>query len=183
MRVVPSQGRHGERREYQPPPAVKALIRQRLLQRSFEQFRTTAAVGEPMTTAMMMFVEDYNRHLGTCDHVDGVEQITQESLEAALRLPKSKVAEACELVSPTVSPREYKASEPPAYVAPDWDLLEALLRVAEHKLKGVVTKELAEQIDQVMASWRPVADERPDLAARLDRIKAAADLLRPSVHQ
>jgi hypothetical protein len=79
-------GKKGLKRLYQPPQEVHALIRQRLLQRSFEQFRATVAVGEPHTTAMMMFLENYNSHLGTCDYVDGIEQITQESLEAALRL-------------------------------------------------------------------------------------------------
>lgn len=79
-------GPGGVKREYQPPPEIQALIRQRLLQRSFEQFRATAAAGDPLATARLMFIEEYNNHGPGADYVAGVEEITQESLEAALRL-------------------------------------------------------------------------------------------------
>lgn len=68
------------------------------------------------------------------------------------------------------------AAPPPSQ---DWSLLETILRAAEQRLQEPMTADLADKIDRVVAAWSPIADGRPDLAARLARIKAAADLLRP----
>ena len=81
-------GKAGVKRLYQPPAAVMALVRMRLLARSFEQFRSTIAVGDPLTTAKLMFLEEYNKHGPSTDYVDGVDAIGDEDLEAALRLSR-----------------------------------------------------------------------------------------------
>lgn len=191
-RKVEPGGRGRGANEFLLPPDLQAQIRQRLLQRSFEQFRTTVASGEPHTTAMLMFVEDYNRHQGTCDYVDGVEQITLESLEAALRLPKGKMTDAVEPAMPRPAPSVERAVEALAnprgymvqdraahpYEAPDYALLETLIRFAEGRLTRNITPTLLDKVDQVVEVWSPVAAGRPDLAARLARIKASVDLLR-----
>lgn len=80
-------GKAGGTKEYAPPPDVQALIRTRLLARSFEHFRQTVAAGDPLTTAKRMFLEEYNKHGPAADYVDGVDSIDDEGLEAALRHP------------------------------------------------------------------------------------------------
>jgi hypothetical protein len=183
-RKVEPGGRGRGATEFLPPPHIQAQIRQRLLGNEFIRFRQSFAAGESHTTAKMMFLEEYNNHSGAVGHILGIDRISLEDFDAVPQPPAmTPPIQYHQAPSMAANPHEQRATEPPVYVAPDWDLLEALIRVAEYKLKGVVTTELAAQIDQVMVAWRPVADERPDLAARLDRIKAAADLLRPPRHQ
>lgn len=72
------------------------------------------------------------------------------------------------------------AAKTPDDLSPDWLMLEVLLRVAEYKLQEPMTIDLADKIERVVIAWTPVAADRPDLAARLDRLRAAVALLRPN---
>lgn len=76
------------------------------------------------------------------------------------------------------NPRAYVAYDSAGDGDQNWALLEVLLRFAERRLTHDVTVALLDRIDQVVAAWSPVAAGRPDLAARLARVKSSVDLLR-----
>ena len=58
-------------------------------------------------------------------------------------------------------------------------MLEVVLRVCEVKLTEPMTKDIADKIGQLASAWSPIAEGRPDLATRLERVRTAAALLRP----
>ena len=61
----------------------------------------------------------------------------------------------------------------------DLEMLEVVLRVCEQKLTEPRTIEVADKIDRLVGAWGPLADGRPDLSARLNRVTTAAAILRP----
>lgn len=107
-RQVPSQGRTGSRREYQPPPAVLKLIRERQLLKSFNEYRMTVGVGKPLQTAISDFVNDYNTVPGIANFVEGLSTITEADVSAARGLSQ--------LDAGSIDPvgRKAAATRPPA---------------------------------------------------------------------
>lgn len=78
------------------------------------------------------------------------------------------------------NPVAYLAREQTANpdAAPDYALLESLIRFAERRLARNITPMLLEKIEQVLEAWGPIAGGRPDLTARMNRIQASVELLR-----
>lgn len=85
-------GKAGVKRLYQPPPTVLALIRGRLLSKSFNQYRMTVAVGKPLQTAISEFVDDYNAAHGMASTVEDLSTITEADVNAARGLSGLKDA-------------------------------------------------------------------------------------------
>jgi transcriptional regulator with XRE-family HTH domain len=96
--------------------------------------------------------------------------------------PVPGVAKALEALA---NPVEYLAREQSAHpdAEPDYALLESLIRFAERRLSRNITPMLLQKIEQVLEAWGPIADGRPDLAARMNRIKASVELLHLDEHQ
>ncbi|MBK6676089.1 MAG: hypothetical protein IPG52_04350 [Rhodocyclaceae bacterium] len=78
------------------------------------------------------------------------------------------------------NPREYLAAEQAAhpYEAPDFALLEALIRFSERRLTHDVTPALIGRVEALISGWLPISSARPDLVARLERLQGAIELLR-----
>lgn len=91
-RQVPSQGRTGARTEYSPPASVAALIdatlasRKEMLANAFDEYRLSVGAGEPLQTAIIHFVDDYNEQKGLAKDVPGFRRITDANVEEALGL-------------------------------------------------------------------------------------------------
>jgi hypothetical protein len=83
-------------------------------------------------------------------------------------------------ISALANPHEYMAREKTArpYLEPDFGLLEVLIGFSEARLARKITPELLDRVTQMVEVWFPVSSARPDLAARLTRLKASIDLLR-----
>jgi len=127
-RTVPSRGRLGARREYRPPPDVAKYIQLILLVRSFDDFRATVAHGRPLTTAKMMFINTYNEHGGgRASYVEGVEKVSLELLDEALREARERRGSSAPIEQPSSYVARNKLDVPSsieaATLSPSPDLL------------------------------------------------------------
>ena len=107
----------------------------------------------------------------------GISASWLTSGEGEMLLPRKLTAQVVE--QPSALPAYVGATKSAEDFSPDWSMLEVVLRVCEVKLTEPMTKDIADKIGQLASAWSPIAEGRPDLATRLERVRTAAALLRP----
>lgn len=187
-RLIPSQGRTGNKRVYRLPSAVVDLVRRAHLQAAFDAYRTHVAAGEPLSTAKANFINDYNAKASSVDAVDGIEKLTVEQLNEALSLKgliphatgsgKSSAAVSLYEAALAIEGGAQVVEQPVASYDSRRDLLEAVLRVGEYKiLHNQVTNPIIEFGLEGAPSWLESARDFPDLELRLRNMIATFKFL------
>lgn len=165
------------KREYVPPPELLELIRRHM--------RGEDVTEEEVSRTRAIRSAGFQQAPGRGTRVRAANVIDAEECHSASAAPSpSGVAGPAAAGAPTVA-----ATATPAPGArtgagrltdpTDEDRLQmllALLRTMEHHLKAPVSAEVAARMLEVVEAWHDFAARQPDILARLEAVRAAANL-------
>lgn len=145
---------------------------------TLDEMAANAAIGR---TALVNY--ESGKRLPDQDFLAAFAEATGADFLELLRLrlasspdePARRMAERLQAAPPGQAPAGERRDEPEK----DWSMLEALLRIAEHKLKSPLTADTADKIDYFMQAWESAPDMPADLVARMERVKTGVALARP----
>lgn len=164
----PGRGRGGVKREYVPPPKLLELIRRHM--------RGEVVTEEEVSRARSV------RSAGLQHAPDpGARTGAKTAIDAEGRYPSGSAP------SPAGrTPAPSGVAEPAARAPSPWitdptdedrlEMLLALLRTMEHHLKAPVSAEIAARMLEVVDAWHDFAARQPAILARLEAVRAAANL-------
>lgn len=172
-----SAGRGGFKREYAPPPELLELIRRHLrgeavTEEEVNRARAVRSVGLPhgpgrgARTGAATAIDADGRYPG--GDVPSPLGVAEPATAGALTVPATG----------TPSPGAHTSTGCLADPTDDdrLQMLLALLRTMEHHLKVPVSAEVAARMLEVVNAWHDFAARQPELLARLEAVRAAANL-------
>ena len=177
-----SAGRGGVKREYTPPPELLELIRRHMRGEVVTEEEVSRARAIRKAPAG---IAEFQQAPGRGQRVGAASVIEADEPHSASAAPSpSGVAGPAAAGAPTVA-----ATATPAPVArtgagrltdpTDEDRLQmllALLRTMEHHLMAPVSAEVAARMLEVVEAWHDFAARQPAILARLEAVRAAANL-------
>ncbi|ENO91980.1 hypothetical protein C662_14256 [Thauera sp. 28] len=180
-------GKAGVKREYVPPPELLKLIRRHMRGEvvTEEEVNRARAIRSVAFRKAPAGLADYQQAPGRGQRAGAPNVIDADERHSASAAPSpSGVAGPAAAGAPTVA-----ATATPAPGArtgagrltdpTDEDRLQmllALLRTMEHHLKAPVSAEVAARMLEVVEAWHDFAARQPDILARLEAVRAAANL-------
>lgn len=156
----PGRGRGGVKHEYFPPPELLELIRRHMrgeVVTEEEVARARAAfpqaIGRMKRTRGASVANTNERHLAAA---------TPATAGPAAELADGAASDTGWITDPTDADR--------------LQMLLILLRTMEHRLKAPVSAEVAARILEAVDAWQDFAARQPDIRARLEAVRTAANL-------
>lgn len=182
-----SAGRGGVKREYSPPPELLELIRRHMRGEDVteEEVSRARAIRSVAFRKPPAGLADYQQAPGRGQREGAPNVIDADERHSASAAPSpSGVAGPAAAGAPTVAATATPA--PGAHAGSgrltdptDEDRLQmllALLRTMEHHLMAPVSAEVAARMLEVVEAWHDFAARQPDILARLEAVRAAANL-------